>query len=137
MVGRINGRFSDPNWVPIRYLYRAFSQKELLSFYQIADVCMVTPLRDGMNLVAKEYVAAQGEDPGVVVLSKFCGAAYSMRDALIVNPYDLDSTAEAVHLALGMSKEERLSRWQALMKDIETNTAQTWSNSFLSDLTLT
>ncbi len=102
MVGRIHGRFSETGWVPIRYLYRSYPQNELARFYSIADVCMVTPLRDGMNLVAKEFVASQGEKPGVLVLSKFSGAASSMTDALVVNPYDVDGIAEATYRALRM-----------------------------------
>ena len=108
LVGQINGRFSEAGWVPIRYLYRSYAQSELAGFYHDADVCLVTPLRDGMNLVAKEFVAAQGEDsPGVLVLSRFAGAASTMRDAVIVNPYDIEGTAEATYQALRMPLEER------------------------------
>ena len=135
LVGRINGQYSDPDWVPIRYLYRSFPQFELAAFYHSADVCLVTPLRDGMNLVAKEFVASQNEDdPGVVLLSKFCGAAYTMKDAVIVNPYDIEGTAEALSQALNMSREERQRRWSALMEDIRAYTAQRWIESFLGDL---
>lgn len=134
LVGQINGRFSEPGWIPIRYLYRSYPQTELAHFYRDADVCMVTPLRDGMNLVAKEFVAAQGEDPGVLVLSKFSGAASTMSDALIVNPYDIDGTAEALYRALRMDREERVSRWKTLMDNVRDHTAWTWSDSFRTDL---
>ncbi len=106
LVWRINGRFSDADWVPVRYLFRSYPQAELVAFRRRADVCLVTPLRDGMNLVAKEYVASQVDDPGVLVLSKFCGAADTMTDALIVNPYDIEGTAQVIRRVLGMSKAE-------------------------------
>ena len=134
LVGRINGRFSEAGWVPIRYLYRSYPQKELACFYSIADVCMVTPLRDGMNLVAKEFVASQGEKPGVLVLSKFSGAASSMTDALVVNPYDVDGMAEATYRALNMPDSERRLRWKALMDVVCNHTARSWSDAFQLDL---
>ena len=134
LVGQINGRFSEGGWVPIRYLYRSYPQGELASLYRDSDVCMVTPLRDGMNLVAQEFVAAQGDDPGVLVLSKFCGAASILREAVMVNPYDIDGTAEAIHTALRMPVAERRRRWQALMEVVCRHTASSWSDSFSSDL---
>ena len=112
LVARINGRFSQDGWSPIRYRYRSYSPEELARFYLDADVCMVTPLRDGMNLVAKEYVASQGDDPGVLVLSRFSGAASELRDALIVNPYDVEATAATIHEALRMPSDERKRRWR-------------------------
>jgi len=134
LVGHINGRFSDADWIPIRYLYRSYPQTELVSFYRLADICLVTPLRDGMNLVAKEFVASQGDDPGVLVLSKFCGAAYTMRDALIVNPYDIEGTSEALYKALTMSRQERQARWEGLMQDVGNNTSRRWCEAFLAEL---
>ena len=134
LVGQINGRFSGANWMPIRYLYRTYQQEALARFYRAADVCLVTPLRDGMNLVAKEYVAAQGDDPGVLVLSRFCGAAESMRGALIVNPYDIDGTAAAAYRALRMPKQERRQRWDALIDNVLTFTAESWCDAFRRDL---
>jgi trehalose 6-phosphate synthase len=95
---------------------------------------MVTPLRDGMNLVAKEFVASQGDDPGVLVLSKFSGAASTMREALLVNPYDIDGTAEATFQALRMPLLERRRRWTALMEGVSKHTARSWSASFQHDL---
>ena len=135
LVGRINGRFAEADWVPVHYLYRSYNQEELAHFFREADVCLVTPLRDGMNLIAKEFVAAQGADPGVLVLSRFCGAAETMQDALIVNPYDLEGTAEAMHSALSMTHRERRRRWTALNEDVQTNTARAWADNFLADLT--
>ena len=134
LVGRINGRFSEAGWIPIHYLYRSYPQAELAAFYREADVCLVTPLRDGMNLVAKEYMACQGDDPGVVVLSKFCGAADTMKEALLVNPYDIEDTGAAIYHALHMPRRERLRRREALMETICEVTARDWSNSFLSDM---
>ncbi len=134
LVGQINGTFSESGWMPIRYLYRSYGLEELVQFYRAADVCLVTPLRDGMNLVAKEFVAAQDDDPGVLVLSRFCGAAESMTDALIVNPYDVDGTAAAVYRALRMPRRERVQRWEALMEVVSRDTAESWSTGFLNDL---
>ncbi|MBM3933203.1 MAG: trehalose-6-phosphate synthase [SAR202 cluster bacterium] len=134
LVGRINGRYSEGEWIPIRYLYRSFPQDELVGFYREADVCLITPLRYGMNLVAKEFVAAQLDDPGVLVLSKFCGAAEMMQDALIVNPYDIEGTAAAIYRALRMPKSARVRRRDALMQNINAFTAQAWSEAFLGDL---
>ena len=134
LVGRINGRFAEAGWVPIHYLYRSYSQQDLVAFYYEADVGLITPLRDGMNLVAKEFVAAQGDDPGVVVLSQFCGAADTMSEALRINPYDVEATARAVYRALHMSRRERVRRWQGLIDGISSSTARHWSDSFLSDL---
>ena len=134
LVGRINGRFSEADWVPLRYLNRSFPWPELVAFYRVADVCVLTPLRDGMNLVAKEFVASQGDDPGVVVLSRFAGVADSMEQALQVNPYDIEGTAESIHRALMMPLPERRARWDALIRDVRTFTAQRWSDSFMSEL---
>ena len=120
--------------MPIHPLHRSYSQVELAAFYRSAKVCMVTPLRDGMNLVAKEFVASQAKDPGVLVLSKFCGAAESMDRALVVNPYDIQGTAAATYQALTMSSTERLSRWDSLFQGINSYTAEDWCYNFLSDL---
>ncbi len=135
MVGEINGRFADADWTPISYLYRSYDQESLAGFYRSANICFVSPLRDGMNLVAKEYVASQSNNPGVLVLSRFCGAAEYMKEAVIVNPYDLDGTARALKLALEMPQNERKSRWISLMERVERNSAKAWRDRFLSDLT--
>ena len=134
LVGQINGKFSEAGWVPVRYLYRSFSQGELAGFYHDADVGMVTPLRDGMNLIAKEFVAAQGDDPGVLLLPKFSGAADELTDAVLVNPYDNDGTAELLYQALRMSRDERARRWKSLMQVVRGNTAQDWGQRFHDDL---
>jgi trehalose 6-phosphate synthase len=134
LVGNINGRFSDDDWIPIRYLYRTYSQEELAAFYRAADVCVVTPLRDGMNLVAKEYIAAQGSTPGVLLLSQFCGAAEDLREAVLTNPYDIDGTAAQLNSALRLPLSARRARWLALLTRVQTHTAYTWSQRFLVDL---
>lgn len=134
LVKRINRRFSSGDWIPIHHLYHSYSQKELCAFYREADVCLVTPLRDGMNLVAKEYIASQVENPGVLVLSRFCGAAENLREAMIINPYDTKGTANTLKQALEMPLREREVRWGALNRRVRTYTAQTWSDKFLADL---
>ncbi len=134
LVGRINGRFAQAGWLPVYYMYRAYSQQELAMLYRRTDVSLVTPLRDGMNLVAKEFVAAQDDDPGVLVLSKFCGAAETMQDAIIVNPYDIEGMATALQQALQMPLEERRTRWEALLQDVRKHTARFWCDSFVADL---
>jgi trehalose 6-phosphate synthase/phosphatase len=131
LVGRINGRFATADWSPIRYLYRSVDQQRLCSIYRDAEVALVTPLRDGMNLVAKEYVACQVADPGVLVLSKLAGSAQTMREALRVNPYDIDGTAEAIHRALEMDEAERGSRIAALRRRERRDDLDAWVRSFL------
>ena len=135
LSGRINGRFSDLDWTPIHLISRSFPRRSLAGIYRASSVGLVTPLRDGMNLVAKEYVAAQDpEDPGVLVLSRFAGAAEEMREAIIVNPYSIDELAEGLRIAIQMPREERIERWTALNAKVTTNTASAWSRRFLDDL---
>jgi trehalose 6-phosphate synthase len=134
-VGQINGRFGRFDWVPVRYINRTYSHNVLAGLYRFAHVCLVTPLRDGMNLVAKEYVAAQDpEDPGVLVLSKFAGAAHQMEGALIINPYDCQAMGNAVHDALTMPQEERIERWQKMMDRITRESLTWWRESFIDTL---
>jgi trehalose 6-phosphate synthase len=134
-VGRINGRFGEFDWAPVRYLNKAFPRQALAGFYRQAAVGLVTPLRDGMNLVAKEYVAAQNpEDPGVLVLSRFAGAARSLPQALIVNPFDVEEIGDAIHLALTMPLAERQARWNEMMAELRHNTIQHWGESFVARL---
>jgi trehalose 6-phosphate synthase len=135
LVGRINGRFAESDWLPVHHLFRSYTQRELAGFYRRADVCLVTPLRDGMNLVAKEFVASQGDPPGVLVLSRFCGSAETMRDALMVNPYDIEGTAMAIRRALDMSGGERRRRWEGLVSGVRSQTAQAWTEGFIAELT--
>ena len=135
-MGRVNGHFADYDWVPLRYVNRTYNHTALTGLYRSAAIAMVTPLRDGMNLVAKEYVASQDSDnPGVLVLSRFAGAALQMRDALIVNPYDEEGVVEALHQALKMPLEERRQRWQSLMAGLNRDNVQQWRDSFLGVLT--
>jgi trehalose 6-phosphate synthase len=134
-AGRTNGRFAEFDWVPIRYLTRALPRNTLAGFYRASQVGFVTPLRDGMNLVAKEYVAAQpAEDPGVLVLSRFAGAAREFDAAIQVNPYDLDDMADCLHRALVMPLEERRSRWTQMMENVRRHSAQSWSQGYLQAL---
>jgi trehalose 6-phosphate synthase len=135
LAGRINGRFAETDWTPIRYLNRHFSHEVLMGFLRNACVGMVTPLRDGMNLVAKEYVAAQDpEDPGVLVLSTLAGAAEEMAEALLVNPRDAASVSDALHRALDMSLDERRARHQQLLGRLRANDVHAWHERFLSEL---
>ncbi len=115
-LGRINGTLGEPGWVPIHYVTSSYPRSVLAGLYRLAAVGLITPMRDGMNLVAKEYVAAQDPaDPGVLILSKFAGAAQQLKAALIVNPNDKIEVAEAIREALQMSQEERVSRWESMM----------------------
>src|SRR6185369_1748865 len=135
MVGDINGRFSDLDWNAIRYVNKSYAPRTLAGLYRMSPVACVTPLRDGMNLVAKEYVAAQDpDDPGVLVLSPFAGAAYELDTAVIANPYDPDAVAEALQTALGMPLEERCERWRAMMAVLRRNSITAWRESFLGAL---
>ncbi len=135
LAGRINGRHSDIDWVPIRYLNRSFPQATLAGLYRLARIGLVTPTRDGMNLVAKEYVAAQDpDDPGVLVLSRFAGAARELKSALIVNPHDVGEVAETFHRALHMPREERIARWREARAALSRNTIEMWRDRFLTRL---
>lgn len=135
MTGSINGRFADINWTPVRYIHRAVPRDRLACLFRASHVGLVTPLRDGMNLVAKEYVAAQDpDDPGVLVLSQFAGAAEELQEALLVNPYDADDVADRLFEALGMPLDERLDRHAALYGRIHAQDAKAWLVSFLARL---
>jgi len=131
LVGRINGRFATSSWTPIHYFYRTLTPESLAGLYRIADVALVTPLRDGMNLVAKEYVACQTDNPGVLVLSRMAGAAETMPEALRVNPYDIDNVAYALHRALTMPERERAERMNALRQRERDNDVHAWTRRFL------
>lgn len=135
LAGKINGRYAEFDWQPIRYLNRGYKSGALAGFYRVADVGLVTPLRDGMNLVAKEYVASQDPArPGVLVLSPFAGAAAELDRALIANPFDIDATADALHEALVMPPEERRERWAALHAAVAHNDAERWQQNFIAAL---
>ena len=134
-AGRINGRFAEVDWVPLRYLNRSFPRNVLMPLYAEAQACLVTPLRDGMNLVAKEYVAAQDpEEPGVLILSEFAGAARELDAALLVNPYDEAGMARAMDQALSMRVEERQERHQAMLTVMRANSLERWRDRFEADL---
>ena len=135
LAGHINGGHAEPDWAPIRYVNRNYAHPTLTGFYRMARVGLVTPLRDGMNLVAKEFVASQDpEDPGVLVLSTFAGAARELDAALLVNPYDLDGVADAIATAMRMKPEERKQRWRSMMDRLETWDVTAWRNAYLEAL---
>jgi trehalose 6-phosphate synthase/phosphatase len=134
LVGRINGRFATASWTPVHYVYRSLPQTKLLALYRTADVMLVTPLRDGMNLVAKEFVACRTDESGVLVLSEFAGAADELTDALIVNPYDVDGVAETMHRALTMDRAERRRRLRGLRASVHANDVHHWVENFLESL---
>jgi trehalose 6-phosphate synthase len=135
LVGEVNGRHGEVDWTPIRYLNKGFGQATLAGFYRLARVGLVTPLHDGMNLVAKEYVAAQDPfDPGVLVLSEFAGAAKELDAAVLVNPHDIDGMARAIARALVMSSHERRERWNAMIERLRSNSVQAWFADFLEAL---
>jgi trehalose 6-phosphate synthase len=135
ICGRVMGRFADPDWQPLTYVKRAYGQPSLAGLYRLAKVGLVTPLRDGMNLVAHEYIGSQDpKDPGVLVLSRFAGAAEIFEDAILVNPFDTDETSEALRMALDMPLEERIARWTKLMAAARRYNIDDWSKSVLNRL---
>lgn len=135
LVSDVNGRHGEIDWTPIRYLNKGFGQAVLAGLYRTAQVGVVTPLQDGMNLVAKEYVAAQNPaDPGVLVLSKFAGAADELDAALLVNPHDIDGMARTIATAFAMPLTERRMRWEAMMERLRRGTVANWFASFVEEL---
>jgi trehalose 6-phosphate synthase len=134
MVGDINGRYAETGYVPVHYLYRDLSRRALFAHYRAADVALVTPLRDGMNLVAHEYAAARADESGVLVLSEFAGAAKHLRGAVLVNPYDVESTATAIHRALTMEPGEMRERMRALRSDVMRLDVHRWADSCIAAL---
>jgi trehalose 6-phosphate synthase len=134
-LGRINGSLGEPGWVPIQYVTSTYPRSLLAALYRLARVALVTPMRDGMNLVAKEYVAAQDPmDPGVLILSKFAGAAEQLTNAVIVNPNDKLEVAEAIRDALQMNQQERIGRWQSMMQLVRHRDVSWWAAAFLKEL---
>lgn len=133
-IGEINGRYARLGWSPILYFYRSFSFEELIAMYDIADIALVTPLRDGMNLVAKEYLAAKGDHTGVLILSEMAGAAIELQDALIINPNDNDEIEKAIMQALTMQEEEKRERMGRMQKQIAARTVKRWANDFVKEL---
>jgi trehalose 6-phosphate synthase len=135
LISDVNGRHGEVDWTPIRYLNKGFGQTVLAGLYRTAQVGVVTPLHDGMNLVAKEYVAAQNPaDPGVLVLSKFAGAANELETALLVNPHDIDGMARTIAVALSMPLLERRMRWEAMMARLQRRSIQQWFAEFVDAL---
>jgi trehalose 6-phosphate synthase len=135
LVSDVNGTHGEVDWTPIRYLNKGYGQAVLAGLYRTAQVGVVTPLQDGMNLVAKEYVAAQNPaDPGVLVLSKFAGAANELDTALLVNPHDIDGMARTIATALSMPLNERRMRWEAMMEKLRGGTIQQWFADFIDAL---
>jgi len=132
LISEINGRFSRSGWTPVHYMFRSLERTELLAYYRAADIALITSLKDGMNLVAKEYCAANVDKSGVLILSEFAGAAIQVRrDALLVNPYDIEGVADAIYQAYGMNIDERRWRMQRLRKSVARRDVFWWVNSFL------
>ncbi|MBV8771395.1 MAG: trehalose-6-phosphate synthase, partial [Deltaproteobacteria bacterium] len=134
LVGHVVGRFSSEGWVPLRYLYTQFGAEELVAYYRAADVALLTPLRDGMNLVAKEFVASRVVDDGVLILSEFAGAAEELTEALLVNPYNADEIAERLRQAVEMHPAEQSRRMRTMRTKVQANNLERWSESFLAEL---
>ena len=131
---RINQRFQTGSWRPVVLVERQCSHEEVSRWYRAADICLVTSLHDGMNLVAKEYLAARDDEEGVLILSKFTGAAVELRDALIVNPYDIDGVADAINRGLEMGYGERRMRMQRMRRQVMEHNVYRWAASLLGDL---
>jgi trehalose 6-phosphate synthase len=135
MAGHINGQFAETDWVPIRYLNRAIDRGTLMAMFRFARIGLVTPIRDGMNLVAKEFVAAQDpHDPGVLVLSSMAGAAQELKDAIIVHPHDIDAVAEGIRCGLAMPLQERRARHAAMTEVLARNSIENWRERFIAAL---
>jgi len=134
LVGRINGKHSTPEWTPIRYYYRSFPFKDIVTFYNQADVALVTPLRDGMNLIAKEYMACRKDNLGVLILSEMAGAANEMGEALIINPQNRHQVADAIHHALTMPESEQIERNRLMKHRLERYNINTWAEDFIDRL---
>jgi trehalose 6-phosphate synthase len=132
---RINTRFQAGRWKPIVLLKKHHSHEEIARYYRAASACLVTSLHDGMNLVAKEFVAAREDERGVLILSTFAGAAHELPDALLVNPYDVQQVAEAIRRALEMPEEEQARRMQQMRKNVREHNVYRWAAHLLSDLT--
>jgi len=133
-IGSINGMYSTINWTPVYYFYHSFDFEELVAMYHIADIALVTPLRDGMNLVAKEYVAAKRETPGVLILSEMAGAAIELTDAIIVNPNDIEEIERAILEALEMPKAEQLKKLRLMQKIVSKQNVNKWASDFVTEL---
>lgn len=133
-IGAINGKYSTINWTPVYYFYHSFGFEELVAMYHIADIALVTPLRDGMNLVAKEYLAAKRDNPGVLILSEMAGAAVELSEAIIVNPNDVEEIERAILQALEMPEDEQLRKLRIMQKQIEKHNVNKWASDFVTEL---
>ena len=134
-AGQINGEYADIDWVPLRYLNKTATREDIAGYMRLAEIGLVTPMRDGMNLIAKEYVAAQDPDnPGVLILSRFAGAADQLSSALLVNPFDIEEMADTIYHALTTPLAERKEKWRAMMNVLSQTSASEWAKSFLSCL---
>jgi len=133
LVSEINGEFTQPGWVPVHYMYRSLKRGELIAYYKASDIALVTPLKDGMNLIAKEYCAAKTQNNGVLILSRFAGASYQLgKNSLQVNPYDIEGCADAIYRAYTMEEHEIKSRMVKLRKSIKKRDIYWWADSFLT-----
>jgi trehalose 6-phosphate synthase len=134
MVGRINGRFSGGGCLPIDYRYESFPQEDLVAYYRASDLALITPLRDGMNLVAKEYVASKVDETGVLVLSRFTGAYSELDDALVVNPYDSEAAGDLIYRAITMPTDEKQRRLRRMRSTVRRNDIYWWLECLLREL---
>lgn len=134
MIGRINGQYSTINWTPVYYFYHAFEFEELIAMYSIADIALVTPLRDGMNLVAKEYIAVKRDKPGVLILSEMAGASIELSESIIVNPNDTEEIGRAILSALNMPEDEQMSSLKSMQKKISRQNVNKWAADFVNEL---
>jgi trehalose 6-phosphate synthase/phosphatase len=132
-AGRLNALYAEGSWIPIRYSYRSISRESLAVLYAAADVALITPLRDGMNLVAKEYVASHTRDDGVLIISELAGAAEELEEALIVNPYDLEAVSDALRRAMDMTLKEKTERMRALRRRVQSRSIHWWVREFLRE----
>ncbi len=133
-IGKINGKFSHLGWIPIHYFYKTFKSEDLIALYNISDIALITPLRDGMNLVAKEYVAAKNDQPGVLILSEMAGASAELTEALLINPNNIDEIGTAIKEALTMPEDEQLARLRYMQSVIKKQNVRVWANSFISEV---
>lgn len=134
LIGEINGKFSKPGWNPLYYFYQSFPFNELIALYDIADIALVSPVRDGMNLVAKEYLACKRDGNGILILSEMAGAAIELQDSIIINPNDIDQIENAIITALNMPYDERKKRLESMQKRISKHTVKKWANEFVKEL---
>ena len=133
-IGSLNGKYSDLGWTPVHYFYQSFEFDDLIAMYHTADIALVSPLRDGMNLVAKEYIATKHSNPGVLILSEMAGAAIELTDAIIINPNDTEEIERSIYEALTMDEDEKMKRLKRMQKRISTQTVKKWATDFVGEL---